>query len=243
MQQRAWWGSLCVGLASVVTLAGCASAQLRMPDGFSAGDAAWPVSGHSPRRFGEPVRFGPYSALELKEGATFSWALPARRMDVGGSARRYAFTLLGIGEAPVEVQCRVRTLALGHDSVNGRVESRTELDLTALRGPMLGCGLHHDDTAEVLSLELARDGVKLHGKLVAPWAMYEVRSLHGYEGLSISAHGVNGFEVVRDGRPVMVVDMLDSGRVYLDASVEAEQRTYLAAAAAALLLLGEDAEA
>lgn len=243
MQRHTWWGSICVGLASVAMLAGCAPAQLRMPDGFAAGAAAWPVSGHSPRHHGEPVRFGPYSALELEDGATFSWQLPAGRVDLGGSARRYAFTLLAIGEAPVEVQCEVRSLALGHDSFNGRVESRVELDLTALRGPMLGCALHHDDAGEALPLELARDGVKLHGTLLAPWAGYEVRSLHGYAGTPVTAYGVNGFEVVRDGRPVMVVDLLDAGRVHIDASVDPAQRTYLAAAAAALLLLGEDAEA
>lgn len=232
-----------VGLASVLALAACTPARLRMPDGFAAGAAAWPVSGHSPRRFGEPVRFGPYSALELQDGGTFSWALPVGQADFGRSERRYAFTLVAIGQPPVETQCRVRSLALGRDQVRGRVESRIELDMTGIEGPMLDCGLIHDDAAEPLPLQLARSGVRLHGRLVAPWGAYGIRSLHGYESTPVSAYAPTGFEVVRDGRPLMVVDLIDAGRVYLDPAVDEAQRTYLAAAAAALLLLGDDAGA
>src|SRR5690606_39592687 len=116
-------------------LAACAPVRLQMPEGFAAGAAAWPVSGHSPRRLGEPLRFGPYSAIEPEDGGTFSWALPLGRIDIAASSRNYAFSLAAPGETPVEVQCIVRSLALGHDTVNGSVESRTELDLTALREP------------------------------------------------------------------------------------------------------------
>lgn len=232
-----------IGLTCVLALAACAPARLKMPDGFAAGAPAWPVTGHSPRRFGEPVRFGPYSALDMRDGSTFAWRLPAGRVDFGRSARRYAFTLVAIGQAPVETQCQVRNVALGQDSAHGRVESRLELDLTALEGPMLDCGLFHDGAEDPLPLELARKGTRLNGRLVAPWGEYEVRSLHGYEGTSIAAYAPTGFEIVSAGRPVMVVDLIDAGSVYLDPAVDEAQRTYLAAAAAALLLLGADAEA
>lgn len=232
-----------LGLACVLALAACAPAQLRMPDGFAADAAAWPVTGHSPRRWNEPVRFGPYSALRLEEGGTFGWTLPVGRVDFGRSERRYAFTLVAIGQAPVEVQCRVRRLALGQDGANGRVETRVELDATAFEGPMLDCGLVHDGVAPALPLALDRKGTRLQGRLASPWGDYAVRSLHGYAGTAIAGYAPTGFEIVADGRPVMVVDLIDRGRVFLDPGVDEAQRTYLAAAAAILLLLGEDAEA
>lgn len=232
-----------IGLASVLVLAACAPARLRMPDGFAGGGIAWPVTGHSPRHLDEPVRFGPYSALQMAEGGTFGWTLPVGRSDLGRSERRYAFTLVAIGQPPVETQCRVRSLALGRDGANGRVETRVELDLTALEGPMLDCGLFHDGAAEALPLQLERRGVRLQGRLVAPWGTYGIRSLHGYEGTAVSAYAPTGFEIVTDGRPSMVVDLIDAGQVFLDPGVDEAQRTYLAAAAAALLLLGEDAGA
>jgi hypothetical protein len=189
------------------------------------------------------VRFGPYSALQLEEGGTFGWTLPVGRVDFGRSARRYAFTLVAIGQAPVEAQCRVRKLALGQDGANGRVETRIEIDATALEGPMLDCGLVHDGIEPALPLTLVRKGTHLDGRLAAPWGEYEVRSLHGYAGTPIAGYAPTGFEIRAAGRPVMVVDLIDGGRVHLDPSVSESQRTYLAAAAAILLLLGDDAEA
>lgn len=76
--QGAW-----AGLACLLALAACAPAHLRMPEGFAADAVAWPVSGHSPRTAGEPVRFGPYSALQLEDGGTFGWTLPVGRVDLG----------------------------------------------------------------------------------------------------------------------------------------------------------------
>lgn len=241
MRQALFTGVMGGGLACL--LAACAPVRLQMPEGFAAGPAAWPVTGHSPRRFGEPLRFGPYSAVEPEEGGTFSWALPVARIDIAGSSRNYAFRLEAPGEVPGEVQCAVRSLALGHDTANGRVESRTELDLTELRGPAVGCGLHRDDVADAMVLALTREGTHLNGRLELPWGIHEVRSLHRYEGIAIPAYGVNGFEVLRDGKVVMVVDMLDAGHVHIADGVAPAQRSWLAAAAAALLLLGDDAEA
>lgn len=232
-----------LGLAAVLVLAGCTPAQLRMPDGFAADATAWPVAGHSPRHWNEPVRFGPYSALQLEEGGSFGWTLPVGRVDLGRSERRYAFTLVAIGQAPVQVQCRVRDLSLGRSGANGRVETVVEVDATALEGPMLDCGLVHDGIAPALPLAMSRKGTHLDGRLASPWGTYDVRSLHGYAGTPVAGYAPTGFEIVAAGRPVLVVDLVNGGKVFLDPAVDEAQRTYLAAAAAILLLLGEDAEA
>ena len=59
-------------VASGTLLASCSTVQARLPEGFAAHATAYPVTGHSPRHFNEPVRIGPYSALEMREGSTFS---------------------------------------------------------------------------------------------------------------------------------------------------------------------------
>jgi hypothetical protein len=108
---------------------------------------------------------------------------------------------------------------------------------------MLDCGLVHDGVDPALPLTLVRKGTQLDARLASPWGEYEVRSLHGYAGTPIAGYAPTGFEIRAAGRPVMVVDLIDGGRVHLDPSVSESQRTYLAAAAAILLLLGDDAEA
>lgn len=222
--------------ASAVLLVGCMPAQVRMPAGFSAQAIAYEVSGHSPRRFNEPVRFGPYSALEMREGSTFAWAIPLGVADLGRRSRPFAFTLVAREQAPVEVQCRARTWTLAGDS-----DRSVELDLTALAGPMLACGVRFDDGA-ALPLELARDGTGFHGRLASPWGAYTLRSVHGFEGSRMSSSVANGFEVVRGQRPVALVDRLNAGRVHFDEGLPADERVYLAAAAAALLMLDEEVQ-
>lgn len=230
-------------LALLFALSGCASTQLQVPQTFAATAEAWPVTGHSPRRFGEPVRFGPYSALELRDGGTFGWQLPVGRFGLGGQARDYAFTLVAIGHPPVEVQCRVAALALGYAETHGRVVSSTELDLTALSGPALGCGLRHDDADAVLLLELERAGTHLDGRLETPWGEAVVRSLHAIEGAVVDTYAPAGFEVALDGEPMAVVDVVNAGRVLMSPTLDDDRRAYFAAVAAALLLLGDDAGA
>jgi hypothetical protein len=225
-----------VAFASAVLLVGCTPAQVRMPAGFSEEVTSYEVSGHSPRRFNEPVRFGPYSALEMREGGTFAWAIPLGVADLGRRARPFAFTLVARAQAPVEVQCRARTWTFAGDRDRG-----LELDLTALAGPMLACGLRFDDGG-ALPLELARDGTGFHGRLASPWGVYALRSVHGFEGSSIPSSVANGFEVVRGQRSVALVDRLNAGRVHFDGRLAADERVYLAAAAAALLMLDEEVE-
>ena len=45
-----------------------------------------------------------------------------------------------------------------------------------------------------------------------------------------------GFVITHDGRPQLVVDLLNRGRVLMDPALDARQRAWLAALAAALLL-------
>ncbi len=223
-----------IAMAGVVLgLAACTAAQVRTPEGFSGHAASYDVSGHSPRRFNEPVRFGPYSALEMREGTTFAWALPAGHADVGRTAKPHAFTLVALNQPPVQVQCRVRTWKA---SINGPTQS-LEVDLTGLAGPMMACSLKLDGT-RAEPLELSRNGTRVKGTLVAPWGgEYSVRSIAHFEGAAIASSTPTGYEISGSRGVVAVVDILNAGRVHLDNQLDEEQRVYFAAASAALLLL------
>jgi len=216
-----------------VSLSACAPAQLRLPEGFGGNAVAYDVSGHSPRRFTEPLRFGPYSATEMREGSTFAWQVPLGALDVGRTSRRYAYTLAAGGTPPVEVQCRARAWTLGA----GKESQRTTVDVTALAGPLLACGLRADGH-EAQMLEVAREGARLQGRLATPWGSeYAVRDLHGYEGSPIEGMTPTGYAIADGGNTLAVVDVLNRGRVHFDRALDDHQRAYFAAAAAALLLL------
>ncbi|HSD16275.1 MAG TPA: hypothetical protein VLC71_03305 [Thermomonas sp.] len=217
----------------VLSLSACTPAQLRLPDDAPANAQSFAVSGHSPRRFNEPVRFGPYSALEMREGWTASWRIPVGNADLERTAKPYAYTLVALGQAPVEVQCRARALAAG----TGPEDRRWSVDLTSMAGPLLACGLHLDGH-DPLPLEVAREGDRLNGEVALPWGgHYAIRGLQHYANTPIRAGTSIGYAIEDGGATIAVVDLLNGGRVHLDAALGEEQRVYVAAAAAALLLL------
>lgn len=223
-------------LLLVFTLPACTTAEMRMPEGFAADAVAYGVSGHSPRRFNEPVRFGPYSALEMHEGSTVSWGAPIATIDVGRTSKPYAYTMVARGLPPVKVQCRSRAWTAG----TGPESRRTTVDLTALAGPLLACGLWMDDYGMQL-LEINRQGSRMQGRLQSPWGReYAVRGINAFQGSPIASMEPTGYAIDDGGRTLAVVDVLNSGRVHLAPTLGDDQRVYLAAAAAALLLL--DAE-
>ena len=220
-------------LASSGLITGCATLQARLPDGFAAQAIDYPVTGHSPRRFNEPVRIGPYSALEMREGSTFSWSIPLGSAELRRTTKPYAFTLVAIGLPPVEVQCLTRSARAG----TGSEAQRWEIDMTALDGPMMECGLRMDGMSPS-GLQLARKGRGMAGTLDAPWGeRYEISSLSHYEGSKWRSGTPTAYRIGNDGDTRVVVDVVNAGRVHLATSIDAEQRVYFAAAAASLLLL------
>lgn len=219
--------SLALGLAA------CTPAQLRLPDDAPANATAFAVTGHSPRRFNEPVRFGPYSALEMREGWTTAWRLPLGSAELERIAKPYAYTLVALGLPPVDVQCRARALGAG----TGPDARRWSVDLTAMAGPLLACGLRLDGH-DPLPLEVGRHGSRLDGYVALPWGgRYAIRGLNHYANTTIPAGSAIGYAIADGGATMAVVDLLNGGRVHLDPRLGEEERVYLAATAAALLLL------
>jgi len=220
-------------LATTVFASACSTLQARLPEGFAEQATAYEVTGHSPRRFNEPVRIGPYSALEMREGSTFSWSLPIGSADLRRTTKPYAFTLVARDLPPVEVQCLTRTAWAG----TGSEESRFEIDMTALDGPMMECGLRMDGMPPRM-LQLARKGHGMVGTLDAPWGeRYELSSLSHYEGSKWRSGTPTAYRIGTGDNTLAVVDVVNAGRVHLATSIDVEQRVYFAAAAASLLLL------
>jgi len=214
-------------------LPACTPAQMRMPDGFAADAVAYGVSGHSPRRFNQPVRFGPYSALRMREGSTFSWRVPLPAFDVGRTSRPYDYTMVARDQPPVEVQCRTQAWTVGRGDASGRLT----VDVTALAVPLLACGLRMDGRPPQ-ALEVMHEGDGLRGHLRSPWGSdYTVRAVYGYQGTPVSGMTPTGYAIADGGSALAVVDVVNGGRVHLDRRLDDEQRVYVAAAAAALLLL------
>ena len=205
-------------LTILLLLTACTTAQIDLP-----GDA-WTVEGSNPRRWNQPLSFGPYRTASVNEGTTRSWLADLDVMQIGKADQGYHLTL-----GDVAVECHTREIVIGRAGFF--------VDASLGREPLLVCGYDGGGARSVLALSrTGRPEPALRGELRATGggAAYEVRSLHRNAGGSIPSSEPFGYEILRDGRRVAAVETVNRGRVWIDAG--APDRDILAAAAASLLL-------
>ncbi|HYC87631.1 MAG TPA: hypothetical protein VEO54_00340 [Thermoanaerobaculia bacterium] len=205
-------------LPILLLLAACTTARIDLPDD------AYAVEGANPRRWNQPLAFGPYRTAAVNEGTTRSWLADLEVVQVGKADQGYRLTLNGVA-----VECHTRELVIGRAGFF--------VDASLGREPLLVCGYDRGGARSVLAL--SRTGgaePSLRGELreANGAAAYEVRSVHRNAGGSLPSSEPFGYEILRDGRRVAAVETINRGRVWIDP--DAADRDTLAAAAASLLL-------
>ena len=204
-------------LLLVILAASCTTAQLDLPSD------AWAVEGANPRVWNRSIAFGPYHTSMVDEGTRRSWLADLDVLQVAKADQGYH---LAIGE--VAAECHTREIVLGRAGVF--------VDPTFGGAPLLVCGYDRGGSRSVLTL--FRSGgtePSLRGTLRdASGKELEVRSLHRAAGGSFPSGEPFGYEIVRDGGRVAIVETVNRGRVWIDPATP--DREMLAAAAASLLL-------
>ncbi|MGN6186930.1 MAG: hypothetical protein ACTHQM_25115 [Thermoanaerobaculia bacterium] len=201
----------------VVLTAACATVQLDLPpDTYS-------VSGANPRRWNQPLSFGQWSTSMVDEGTTRSFLVDTGILQIGKSDQAYRMKLNSIA-----IECHARELVVGKADVF--------LDPSLGSHPLLVCGFDRGRTQSVLVL--ARSGQaepSLRGELrEIGGPSFEIQSIHRAPNSRIASSEPFGFEILRDGTRIAVVETVNQGRVWIDPTVA--NRDTLAAAAASLLL-------
>jgi hypothetical protein len=201
-------------------LTACTTAQLDLPAG------AYDVSGSNPRRWNAPISFGEWRTEWVNEGTTRSWLADLGIVEVGKADQGYHLAING-----VDVECHTRELVLGRSGVF--------VDATLGNSPLLVCGYDRSGDRSVLTLHrTGKIEPTLRGTLKDDDGnALEVRSLHRLAGAKFPGGEPYGFELVRGGERVAVVETVNRGRVWI--APDAANRDTLAAAAASLLLFRE----
>jgi hypothetical protein len=224
-------------LAAMLTSCAITSARLAMPEGFAPEDGGYAVDGHRVRYAGKPVRFGPYAATGVTgSGLPMTWTLtgPLFGLGVGKESRRYAFEFAAPRTTGIQIRCQSSEwfVSLRRDRFSAQIPTSTEK-------PVLGCDIVSAAAdIEPMPMRLWARGNDIFGSLRMGDIAYEVESLRGIEGVRMEIGEPTGYRFSRAGRILAVVDVLDAGRVYFAAGIEVAERDRLAAAAAALLMLG-----
>ncbi|HEX2834036.1 MAG TPA: hypothetical protein VHW00_13575 [Thermoanaerobaculia bacterium] len=204
-------------LLSLVFLTGCATVQLDLPPD------AYRVQGANPRRWNQPLSFGEWAMTSVNEGTTRSFLADTGILQIGKSDQAYRMNIKNIA-----VECHTREVVIGRADVF--------VDPTFGREPILVCGFDRGRTQSVLALaRTGRGEPSFKGELrELGGPSLEVQSLHRAPNSRIASGEPFGYEILRDGTRIAVVETVNQGRVWIDPTVA--NRDTLAAAAAALLL-------
>lgn len=202
---------------ALLFLAACTTAQLDLPTD------AMTVSGSNPRRWNAPISFGDWRTESVREGARRSFLADFGFIQAAQAEQGYHLTLNGVA-----VDCHTREVVIG--------AAGFFIDPSLGQEPLLVCGYERDSQRSVLAL--SRTG-KIEPTLLGELKdvggdSLQVRSLHRAQGVSIASGEPFGYEILRGGTRVAMVETINRGRVWLDP--QAENRDVLAAAAASLLL-------
>lgn len=225
-----------LALAPVLALlasasAGCATARMKVEPAVSSREPL-PVTGANPRRWGEPVRFGPHATGKVRGTDTLGWSLALLGgPGISGSHRPYAWAASGPA-GTLDAECHQEGLEVFAQS------GSLTFDVRGATGqPALACAFRSAPGAEPWTLALRATGRPVpayRGELRGGGGAYAVRSVHALEGSPIPMGAPAGYALERDGQVVALVETMNAGRVWLPEASADEGA--LAAAATALLL-------
>jgi hypothetical protein len=200
------------------------TAQIDIPAGASA------VQGANPRRWNQPLSFGPWRTASVDEGTARTWLADLGVLQLGSSDQAYRLALQGSGVA-TNVDCHTRELVAGRAGVF--------VQASLGQSPILVCGFERGATRAILALtRTGRPEPSLRGELrQVNGITYDVVSVHRAGRSNIPGAEPFGYEIRLDERPLAIVETINRGRVWIDP--DAPNRDDLAAAAAALLLFDD----
>lgn len=207
-----------------------------LPDDIPSRTEAWDVTGHNVRYAGAPLAFGPYyTTLVQGSGLATRCVLSGRHVGFGRESRRFAFQLERERQPVLGAGCGGQ-LAFTQIHAGGlQVETEAPRDTPALVCDVWPAdGRAGDAPAGVLSLW--KRGWDVVGTLETPNGPIDISSTRKLDGIATPMGEPVAYRLMRDGRLVAHVDVLNAGTVRMLPDISPSDRDWLAVAATALLM-------
>lgn len=214
---------LFLGLTLILATS-CQTAQMQVAPSLASAPAM-AVEGANPRRWNAPVRFGPWSTLEAREGLTWQFGQRLLGIDAQLAFQPYQFALAA-GDQPLQGECITRALVLSRHGLS--VEPARE----AL--PALACGFRAADEG-TLRLRTTLKNTE-QGEIAFAGTTWQVRSIHELIGAKVRNGDPVGYEITDGDRIVAAVETINHGRVWMSPALDEKERGKVALVATALLL-------
>ena len=224
MKHSALW--LVLSLFSAVALA--KDAELVSAQAFSSVQP-FPVSGANPRAWTSTLSFGPWHSAKAVQGPTLGFGLKLLGVSLGYSSQAYQLSLTD-GKDWQHMECISA-------AVTGTKDGWT-LDLSLGEKPVFACGIQ-GKVNSTMQLKAKWDN-KLEGTSQLSDRVVRINSLHQLKGAAFDSMDPVGYLLSDHQGPLAQVEVINSGKVWIDPSLPGNIQLELAALVAALLLYVPD---
>lgn len=213
----------------------CKPAEVAVDPNLNA--TAMPVKGRNGFRIGQVLRYGEFSTDKVRRGWTKGYDVPFF-VRFQGAKEKMSFTQFGPEGTAVEVACiskfKSTEIELVRDYFYIPIEYTNFFagTIVTARNKTPWDFILHNPTGDFLREEASAGFIQKGDQKI------EIAAIRGLKGQPewMKELTVYGHEFRLNGKVVGAVSMVNKGTVWIDASLDAETRTVLAAVATGLLL-------
>lgn len=219
------------GVVVGVLAPGCRSARMAIPNELAVRSEQLTCSGRG--GFNEDFQFGAYQVTDVHRGWTRRSAWGFRHLERANTQQSFEFTLaaprggMWNGQAATGLQSADLTTEAWGGKLSVGILSNQNFVVRLGRS---------DGEAWTMVLNQRSDEDLMTGYLCSEKETYEVAGTHKLAGTPMPLADAAGYVVAKNNVPVMAVDVINDGTVWLSQGLSGLERDGLAAAAAALLL-------
>ena len=208
-------GSLCLSVQA---------AQMQSAPAFEQVQP-WSVQGSNPRRFDQPLSFGPFHSAKAKQAPAFGFGL--KILGVSLQHQRQAQQLsLTDGDHWQHLECLAHSNQLGYDG--------WQLDSSLGKSPVFACGIQGESSHSLVLFSQWDNSFK--GESLLSDRLVKISSVHKMAGSNWPLMEPSGYLFSDVEGPVAQLESINAGRVWFRPGLPAAVQTELAALVAALLL-------
>lgn len=228
---------LCTGLS----LSGCQTAHMALPQDLQGESSELTVEGRSLLIFGNSFDFAPYHVTDVNRGWTkgkgFSISSGTTEFGSSEAKQKYEFSVNESGRATWEVQCATEA-DWSQLETEGFLGGGFAIEFSSNK--QLVCTLKQEGGEKPSKLVMAQSAsaneTALQGIMTNGATKIDISATHRLDSTPLQVRTPTGYIFHIAGRPVGAVEVINKGTVWLHNSVTPEIRSALAATSAVLLL-------
>ncbi len=234
-EQRHWIAGGLLLLFTGLSLSGCKTAHMALPESLQSDASELTVEGRK-RGFNESFQFGSYRAVNVHRGWTRGDSVSIAGFSDSKAKQKYEFSIEELDRSTWDVQCATGVKWSNVDLKGGFLGKGLSIERSPDRN--LACSFKQEGSEEHSTLVMTQSNSEsfLQGAMTYDATQINISATNKMAGSPFPLKDATGYMFHIEGRLIGAVEVFTKGTVWLDDTATPEIRSVLAATASALLL-------